>query len=333
MESQTARKVEDAKKEEAKTSEEKIKKMLQEILDGMNGYIRKHSDYVKSPTSERLLSIKKIALAIYRYYPHNKDVKAADESAKKGDLPEELIKTFDSNLGDMFNFLDDAARHGKPLDTSHLKLLPELKEFYKSEVLPCSLHGFHAIIGLIQTEIKLMPSWRGRSELRDALVTAISGYDTISQELGTNVYIAGYSGEVSFAEMLKRPTAFANYLYEALTTSRIYQEGYRTVTFSGANKSFFVTFCSSKEAALTVIKEHKLEEAACFGAEFSFTLRKTPPDEIGQYIPLLSSVQQMDIWETTKSHSRSNAYGVECHSTKPAFVLTDKPSLAPGKKQ
>lgn len=312
MESQAAR----AKVAESKVSPDKIKENLQKILTAMNDYIRTHHDTVRSPTSERLLSIKKIASKIYSYYRQDR-----------------LITDFESNLSDFFNFLDDAKLHKKSIDTSHLKLLPELKDIHKSDVLPRSLHGYHEIIRLIQDEIKKMPSMLGRSELRDKLVTAISGSDTIAQELGSNVYLAVYSDTLNYSEMLKRPADFANYLYEALTTSRIYQDGLVTATFNGNSKSYHVTFCSSKDEAVKVIKESGHAEAACFGTEFSFTLRKSSLEDAGQYLPLLASVRQMDIWETTKSHAYSNQYALECHASKPEFVLAKAPTLTALKKQ
>lgn len=315
MESQVARaKVADVKKEEAKAQQDKIKEKLQSILTAMNDYIRNNHENVKSPTSERLVSIKKIATAIYSYYRQNS-----------------LIKDFESNLGDFFNFLGDANLHKKSVDTSHLKLLPELKDIYKSDVLPRSLHGFHTIIGLIQTEIKKMPSWINRSDLRDKLVAAISGSETITQELGSNVYLTIYMDELTFIEMTRRPVDFANYLYEALTTSRIYFDGLLAAQFTGVNKSFHIAFCSSKSEATKLINtDHS--EAGCFGVEFSFTLRKSTPDDTGQYIPLLTSVQQMDIWKNSKGNIASNQYALECHANKPEFVIARQHTMIPAKK-
>lgn len=310
MESSVAR----AKEEDKKTSQDQIKNKLQEILTSMNDYIRKHPDTVRSPISDRILSIKRIATAIYGYYRQVT-----------------LVTDFESNLGDFFNFLDDAVRTGKSTDSKHLKLLPELKDVYKSEGLPRALHGYHAIIGLIQNEIKQMPSWRGRSELRDNLVNAISGYDIIAQDLGTNIYLVVYLDELTYIEMTRRPVDFANYLYEALTTSRIYQDGLMAATFNGANKSYHIAFCSSRSEAVSLVgADHPV--AGCFGAEFSFTLRKASADDVGQYVPLLSSVRQMDIWKMSESAKFNNQYSLECHAAKPEFVIARQQPVVQLKK-
>lgn len=302
--------MESARKEEVKTPPERVKDLLQNVLNEMNDYIRNDYAKVKSPTSERLKSIKNIATAIYKYYKQ-----------------ELLINDFDSNLSDLFTAVDEAERNKKTPELAKLKLLPELKDFYTPEALPASLHNFYRIIGLIQTEMAAMPSLlRNASALRDHLIRGIKGYDTLAQELGANIYLVAHLQELSYIEMVKRPVDFANCLYEALTTGRIYQDGVATASLG--NKTYHVAFCTSKAEAENIIKSD-YPNHGCFGVEFSFTLRKTTTDPIGQYIPKLDSVHRMDVW----NKNATNQYPIECHATRSEFVLARQQSGIALKKQ
>jgi len=309
MESTAARVI---TKSSDKIKEDKIKEILQKILNAMNDYIRNNSESVKSLTSARRLSIKKIATAIYDYYEQKS-----------------LINDFESNLGDLFKAIDEAARQKKVPELNVLKLLPELKDIYKGARLPQLLHAYHNIIVLIQNEFKSMGSWRNRSDLRDKLINAIAGNDAIAQEVGTNVYLAAYAGDLSTTEMARKPAEFANYLYEALTTSRLYQEGMMTATFNGSSKTYHVIFSANKQDAEATIK-HDYPKAGCFGAQFSYVLRKT--GEESQYIPSLLSIKTMDIWKLDKDTISSNQYAIECHGSKPEFVIAKNHPTTPVKK-
>lgn len=303
MESKAARKVEE------KAAHEKVKAKLQEILDVMNNYMRTHSDKIDGQEKDRFKNIKTIATAIYSYYG----------------LPELFIE-FEGNLGDMFSKLKEATEKKLTLDINSLKLLPELKPHYATPPMPQALHAFHDIKVKIQSEIASMWSLKGRgwSSLATALQNTIEDekYDPIAQELGTNVYFIIYANALKMVEIFRAPNLYADYIHDALSPIKaLYASDLKTAMFD--NKSFLFLFSSSKKDGVqTYRKDHT--SALMFGTEFSFCLQKDPKNKLdtGKYVPLLSTIHNMDAQQDVDSQMHSQVcYPLEYRPDKDDLVI------------
>jgi len=298
----------EARKEEVKSSNDKVREKFQLVLDAIEQHIKSHPDKYKSTLSDRFKYAENVIDNIYHYY--KKPV---------------LIETFKEKLAQYIEQLDtEDAKIKEELKT--FQIVPKLSELFTPPNMPQALYEFHDIMVKLMQDANAIydTTWFG-SDLHKWITQAASGHQEIAKELGQHACLAIFSSKLDAKKAAENAIVYANYLYECLIDRTVFHadlKDAKTKAFSRSNLTFHAIFDTSKADIMYYLSTNGYNEGCCISVKFNFQWLKTK--ELDEFVPDLNSAKCMSIWNVSNG-SEQSCY-IKADAAEKAFVITPLPS-------